>query len=55
VLHPYFKDTWIKIMWGGAAEQAKERAKGVRNPKNWQDEARKVLENMVRPFNHPCI
>ena len=47
VLHPYYKLDYIRLTWGGAEEQAKERAAGNRNAKNWQDEARKVVENAV--------
>ena len=39
-------------MWGGTKEQAEERAKGNANARNWQDEARKVLENMVHPAHY---
>jgi hypothetical protein len=35
------------MAWGGAEEQAKERAAGNRNAKNWQDEARKLVEKTV--------
>ena len=35
------------MMWGGAEEQAKERASGNSNAKNWQDEARKIIETHV--------
>lgn len=44
VLHPYYKLAYIKVAWGGAEEQAAERAAGNRQAKNWQDEARKVVE-----------
>jgi hypothetical protein len=44
VLHPYYKLEYIKMAWGGAAEQAEERAAGNTNAKNWQDEALKVVE-----------
>jgi hypothetical protein len=47
VLHPYFKLTYIKMAWGGAEEQAAEIAAGNTNAKNWQDEARKVVEQTV--------
>ena len=50
VLHPYYKLEYIKLAWGGADEQDKERAAGNRHAKNWQDEAKKVLEAEV--FNH---
>ena len=47
VLHPYYKLAYIKLAWGGAEEQEKERAAGNLTAKNWQDEANKVLENEV--------
>ena len=53
VLHPYYKLAYIKLAWGGAEEQAEERASGNRNVKNWQDEARKVLDTEVIVFSHP--
>jgi hypothetical protein len=46
VLHPYFKLHYIKLAWGGAEEQAAERA-GDRSAKNWQEEALKIVENTV--------
>jgi len=46
-LHPYFKLTYIKLAWGGAKEQEEERKAGNPFAKNWQDEARKILENTV--------
>ena len=47
-LHPYFKLNWIALHWGGAREQERDRAQGDVNAKNWQDEARKLLEDLVR-------
>jgi hypothetical protein len=47
VLHPYFKLHYIKLAWGGAEEQAAERAAGDRSAKNWQEEALKIVENTV--------
>jgi len=41
---------YIKLAWGGEEEQAKERAAGNRNAKNWQDEARKVLERTMEHY-----
>jgi hypothetical protein len=49
-LHPYYKLAYIKLAWGGAAEQDKERAAGNQQAKNWQDEAKKLLEAEV--FNY---
>jgi hypothetical protein len=50
VLHPYYKLAYIKLAWGGAEEQARDRAAGNPNAKNWQDEARKIVENTVSLF-----
>jgi hypothetical protein len=47
VLHPYFKLDYIKLMWGGAEEQAREHAAGNVNTKDWQDEALKIIETTV--------
>lgn len=47
VLHPYYKLDYIKLTWGGAKEQEEEREKGNLDAKNWQDEARKILETTV--------
>ena len=47
-LHPYFKLAYIKLAWGGPAEQEAECEAGNPFAKDWQDEARKLLENMVR-------
>lgn len=47
VLHPYYKLDYIKLSWGGAEEQAKERLEGNPFAKNWQDEALKVVEKTV--------
>jgi hypothetical protein len=49
-LHPYYKLTYIEHVWGGANEQDAERAAGNQDAKNWQDEARKILEKTVRNF-----
>ncbi|KAF8869800.1 hypothetical protein BD779DRAFT_1456512, partial [Infundibulicybe gibba] len=48
VLHPYYSLEYIKMAWGGANEQAQEKAAGNRYTKNWQDEACQILENTVR-------
>lgn len=47
VLHPYYKLDYIKLKWGGEKEQAEERAQGNLDAKNWQDEARKIIEATV--------
>jgi tmRNA-binding protein len=47
VLHPYYKLDYIKLKWGGAKEQEEEHKKGNLDAKDWQDEARKILENTV--------
>ena len=38
---------YIRKEWGGAEEQAEERAAGHLNAKNWHDEALKVVEDTV--------
>jgi hypothetical protein len=48
VLHPYYKLDYMEMAWGGAEEQAKEIKAGNKHAKNWQDEAKKVVEVMVR-------
>jgi hypothetical protein len=35
------------MAWGGAVEQAREHAAGNAHAKNWQDEAKKIIENTV--------
>jgi hypothetical protein len=50
VLHPYYKLAYIKLAWGGAEEQARDRAAGIQNAKNWQDEARRIVEETVSSF-----
>jgi len=47
VLHPYYKLTYIEHAWGGVKEQEAEKKAGNPFAKNWQDEARKVLEDTV--------
>jgi hypothetical protein len=46
-LHPYYKLDYIKMAWGGVEEQAREHAVGNAHAKDWQDEARKIIEQMV--------
>jgi hypothetical protein len=41
---------YIKLAWGSAEEQEAGRRAGNPDAKNWQDEARKILEDMVRHF-----
>jgi hypothetical protein len=50
VLHPYYKFAYIKLAWGGEKEQEAEREAGNPNAKNWQDEARKIVEREVSNF-----
>ncbi|KAF8958255.1 hypothetical protein BDZ97DRAFT_1668780, partial [Flammula alnicola] len=52
VLHPYYKLAYIKLAWGGPAEKAAEIAAGNANAKDWQDEARQIVERTV---SHPVI
>jgi hypothetical protein len=47
VLHPYYKLDYIEMAWGGADEQAKEITAGNLYAKNWQDEAKKIVEATV--------
>jgi hypothetical protein len=47
VLHPYYKLAYIKLAWGGEKEQEEDRAAGNQDAKNWQDEARKIVESEV--------
>jgi hypothetical protein len=47
VLHPYYKLAYIKLAWGGPEEQAAEIAAGNLGAKDWQDEAKKIVENAV--------
>src|ERR1700688_3276097 len=44
VLHPYYKLAYIKVAWGGPEEQANEIAAGNIDAKDWQDEAKQVVE-----------
>jgi hypothetical protein len=48
VLHPYYKLAYIKLSWGGPKEQSAEIEKGNSLVKDWHDEARKIVEKMVR-------
>jgi hypothetical protein len=50
VLHPYYKLAYIKLSWGGPDEQAKERAEGNPDAKDWQDEAKQIVERTVSSF-----
>ena len=47
MLHPYYKLAYIKMSWGGPDEQAAEIDAGNFDAKDWQDEARKILEKTV--------
>jgi hypothetical protein len=47
VLHPYYKLAYIKVQWGGPEEQAAEIEAGNLDAKDWQDEAKKIVENTV--------
>jgi hypothetical protein len=51
-LHPYYKLDYFKLKWGGAEEQEEERRNGNPHAKNWQDEARKILESTVSIHVH---
>jgi hypothetical protein len=53
-LHPYYKIAYIELAWGGAKEQEAEYEAGNFESKNWQDEARKILEKTVSNITlHP--
>ncbi|KAG2336524.1 hypothetical protein BDR05DRAFT_1005777 [Suillus weaverae] len=52
VLHPYYKLTYITMAWGGPEEQAKERAAGNPNTKNWHDEALKTAHKALVDSGH---
>jgi len=52
VLHPYYKLAYIRLSWGGPEEQAAELAKGICGAKDWQDKARKIVENTVSVSFH---
>lgn len=47
VLHPYYKLAYIKMSWGGPEEQAAEIAAGILDAKDWQDEAKQIVEKTV--------
>jgi hypothetical protein len=53
-LHPYYKLAYIELAWGGAKEQEAEFEAGNFSAKNWQDEARKILEKTVSNILHRC-
>jgi hypothetical protein len=38
------------MAWGGADEQAAERAMGIVDAKNWQDEALKIVEHAMECY-----
>jgi hypothetical protein len=50
VLHPYYKLAYIKLSWGGPAEQEAEIAKGNFDAKDWHDEAKQIVEKTVIIF-----
>jgi hypothetical protein len=55
-LHPYYKLAYIELAWGGAEEQEAEIEAGNLEAKNWQDEARKILEKTVSNIAAlPCV
>jgi hypothetical protein len=47
VLHPYYKLNYIRLAWGGEAEQQAEIKAGHDNAKNWQKEAEAIVESVV--------
>lgn len=50
VLHPYYKLAYIKMAWGGPEERDAEIEAGNVHAKDWQDEARKIVEKTVGHF-----
>jgi hypothetical protein len=54
VLHPYYKLAYIKLAWGGLEEQAAEVVDGNIDAKDWQDEARQIIENTVSCIQLYC-
>lgn len=52
MLHPYYKLAYIKMSWGGPDEQAAQIDEGNADAKDWQDEARKIVEKTVRRLLH---
>ncbi len=50
VLHPYYKLAYIKLAWGGPDEQAVEIVGGNPYAKDWQDEAKQIVECTVSSF-----
>ena len=49
VLHPYYKLAYIKLSSGGPKEQMVEIAARNLDVKDWQDEAKNIVENTVHP------
>ena len=47
VLHPCYKLMYIEVLWGGPEEQAADIAEGNLDAKDWQDEARQIVERTV--------
>src|SRR6266545_7082563 len=50
VLHPYYKLAYIKMAWDGPEERDAEIKAGNVHAKDWQDEARKIVEKTVSHF-----
>jgi hypothetical protein len=50
VLHPYYKFAYFKLAWGDPEEQAAEIKTGNSDAKDWQDDARKIVERTVSHF-----
>ncbi|KAF8890903.1 hypothetical protein BD779DRAFT_1437956 [Infundibulicybe gibba] len=47
LLHPYYKLAYIKMAWGGHEEQKQEWDEGNPDAKDWQHEARTVVDDAV--------
>ncbi|KZS95021.1 hypothetical protein SISNIDRAFT_408783, partial [Sistotremastrum niveocremeum HHB9708] len=54
-LHPYYKLSYIAKAWGGAKEQAAEKAKGNRHAKNWLVVAEDIIKKAVSSSPHPLL
>ena len=52
VLHPYYKLAYIKIQWGGPNKQVAEIEAANLDAKDWQDEARNIVEKTVHRSIH---
>ncbi|KAI0716947.1 hypothetical protein C8Q76DRAFT_567735, partial [Earliella scabrosa] len=49
-LHPYYKLAYIESRWGGEAEYLQDLADDIPNAVNWQEHAKKVVEDALREY-----